>query len=305
MCRQAAWWRKHCRSSASWLLFLPGVYGATGPSSDFTQSIRPVLAENCAGCHNPSRPRNPANFLKAQTAKDLEADRGLWHNVAAQLRNRTMPPVASKLSEDDRLRVAAWIDNQLRQTACSGADYAGAATFRRLNRREYHNTIRDLLGVDFDVSLTFPADGTGGSGFDTNGDTLYVPPVLMERYLGAAQQILDRVIITPPLQKAYVPGPVAAGAEYSITIPAYVDGDYTVVAAQEGTDSPAKLILKVDGVAAGPLVGRNYNGGPVTRKSALTKAIMARNLSRIQIHLVRGDHLLSLGAGDVAARITN
>lgn len=284
---------------------LPAVMlGATGPTAEFTESIRPVLAENCGGCHNPSRPRNPANFLRAQTAKDMEGDRGLWHNVAAQLRNRTMPPVASRLSEEDRLRVATWIDNQLRQTACSGADYAGASTYRRLNRREYHNTIRDLLGVDFDVSLVFPADGTGGSGFDTNGDTLYVPPVLMERYLSAAQQILDRVIITPPLEKTFVPGQVAAGAEYAMTIPVYVDGDYTVVASQQGTDSPATLILKVDGVAAGPLVGRNY-GGPKTRKSANTLAIMARNLTRIQVHLVRGEHVLSLGAGDAPARITN
>ncbi len=255
-------------------------------------------------CHNPSKPRNPANFLKAQTAKDMEADRGLWHNVAAQLRNRTMPPIASKLTEDDRLRVASWIDNQLRQTACSGGDYAGASSFRRLNRREYHNTIRDLLGVDFDVSLVFPADGTGGSGFDTNGDTLYVPPVLMERYLSAAQQILDRVIITPPLARAFTPGPVAAGAPYAMAVPVYLDGDYTVVASQEGTETPANLILKVDGVVAGPLRGRNNNGGPVTRKSALTKATLARNLSRIQVRLTRGDHTLEIGAGDVAAHIT-
>ncbi len=287
------------------LLPLLSAQAATAPSAtDFTQSIRPVLAENCAMCHNPSKPRNPANFLKAQTAKDMEADRGLWHNVAAQLRNRTMPPIASKLTEDDRLRVAAWIDNQLRQTACTGGDYAGASSFRRLNRREYHNTIRDLLGVDFDVSLVFPADGTGGSGFDTNGDTLYVPPVLMERYLSAAQQILDRVIITPPLSRELVPGPVDAGAEYSMTIPAYLDGDFTVQASQQGTDAPARLVLKVDGVVAGPLVGRNFNGGPVTRKSALTKAIMARNNSRIQVRLTRGDHVLSIGAGEAAARIT-
>jgi cytochrome c553 len=288
---------------ALWLV--PGLMlGATGASVDFTQSIRPVLAENCGTCHNPSKPRNPANFLKAQTAKDIEADRGLWHNVASQLRNRTMPPVASKLSEDDRLRVATWIDTQLRQTACSGGDYAGAATLRRLNRREYHNTIRDLLGVDFDVSLIFPADGTGGSGFDTNGETLYVPPVLMERYMTAAQQILDRVIITPPLAKAFVPGPVAAGAEYAMKIPVYLDGDYTVVASQEGTETPAKLILKVDGVVAGNLQGRNNFGGPATRKSALTKATLARNLARIQLRLTRGDHMLTIGAGDVAAKIT-
>jgi mono/diheme cytochrome c family protein len=289
------------------LALVPGLLlAASAPVPDFTTSIRPVLAANCGMCHNPSQPRNPANFLKAQTAKDIQADRGLWHNVVAQLRNRTMPPIANQLSEEDRLRIAAWIDDDLRKTACSAGDYAGAAAFRRLNRREYHNTIRDLLGIDYDVSLIFPADGTGGSGFDTNGETLYIPPVLMERYMTAAQQILDRVIITPPLQKAYTPpAKIAAGAEYTINLPVYLDGDYTVVAAQEGTDSPVKLTLKVDGVAAGTLAGRNNNGGPVTRKSELTKAIMARNLARIQVRLTRGEHVLSLGAGDAPAGITS
>src|SRR3954467_13022343 len=85
-------------------------------NDEFAQSIRPVLAQNCAACHNPANPRNRINFLKAQTAKDVETNRGLWRDVSAQLRNRTMPPVDSKLSEDDRLRVATWIDRRLLAT---------------------------------------------------------------------------------------------------------------------------------------------------------------------------------------------
>src|SRR5947208_11066714 len=86
---------------------------ATSPANDeFTQSIRPVLAQNCSACHNPNNPRNRINFLKAAASKDIEADRGLWRDVATQLRNRTMPPVDSKLTEDDRLRVSNWIDNR-------------------------------------------------------------------------------------------------------------------------------------------------------------------------------------------------
>ena len=109
-----------------------------------------------------------------------------------------MPPVASNLTEADRIRVAFWIDGRLRDTACSAAPFAGAPAIRRLNRREYHNTVRDLLGVEFDAVQLFPADGTGGAGFDTNGETLFTPPVLMERYMEAAQEILDRAIVTPP-----------------------------------------------------------------------------------------------------------
>src|SRR3954447_10311170 len=172
-------------------------------ADEFAQTIRPVLAQNCATCYNPSNPKNRINFLKAATSKDIESNRGLWKDVAVQLRNRTMPPVDSKLTEDDRLRVSTWIDNRLRQTACLVGEYAGAVALRRLNRREYHNTIRDLLGVDYNVSELFPADGTGGAGFDTNGETLFIPPLLMERYMEAAQQILDRAIVTPDLSKTF------------------------------------------------------------------------------------------------------
>src|SRR6266550_7633230 len=91
---------------------------AADASAEFA-GVRAVLAENCAACHNAAKARGPANFLKAQTAKDIESDRGLWRNVAAQLRNRTMPPVASKLSEEDRFRVAKWVEDRLRQTACN------------------------------------------------------------------------------------------------------------------------------------------------------------------------------------------
>ena len=178
-------------------------FAATDNFDEFARSIRPVLAQHCGGCHDPANTKNPADFLKAQSAKDMESKRGLWRNVAAQMRNRSMPPIASKLTEEDRLRVATWVENRLRETACNVGEFAGAVAIRRLNRREYRNTVHDLLGVDLDVSEIFPADGSGGSGFDTNGETLYVGQLLSERYIEAAQQALDRAIITPPLVRNF------------------------------------------------------------------------------------------------------
>ena len=221
------------------------------------ESIRPVLKEHCGNCHS----RGNANFL----SKEIEQDRGLWRSVSAQLRNRTMPPVASKLTEADRLRVAQYIDQRLRATACSIGDYAGAGPIRRLNRREYRNTIRDLIGLDLDLAGLFPADGTGGAGFDTNGDTLYIQPLLMERYLQAAQQILDRAIVTPRLVRQ------GSGTQ---AVAIYVDGMYTVRAA-----APAGTKLEVDGADAGalaPLRGRNAS------------------LSAAQVKLDRGTHEIKL-----------
>jgi cytochrome c553 len=271
-------------------------------ADDFATSVRPVLAENCAACHNPNNPKNRINFLKATTAKDVEANRGLWRDVATQLRNRTMPPVDSKLTEDDRLRVALWIDKDLRQTACFAGDFAGAIAIRRLNRREYHNTIRDLLGVDYNVSELFPADGTGGAGFDTNGETLFVPPLLMERYLEAAQQILDRAIVTPPLAKDFTGAELlpaspkatgirelSPGQDLSAPVSIYLDGDYTVRVTLDRREGMGSLTLKVDGASTGvPLVAAPAGRGG--RGPARPPAV------QVQVRMTRGLRLLSIAA---------
>ncbi len=269
-------------------------HGASG--DEFAQSIRPVLLRNCSPCHGP---KTRVNFLKAETSNDLETNRGLWRNVAAQLRNRTMPPMESALTEDDRLRVSSWVENRLRQTACAVGDFAGAVALRRLNRREYHNTIRDLLGVDFNVAEIFPADGTGGAGFDTNGETLYIPPLLMERYLEAAQQIVDRAIVTPNLSKTVMaaemlPSPAVPansarelkpGEELTAPVSIYLDGNYEVRVPVEPRDGGGTLVLKVDGAAAIPLGSQPGRGGAAAAGGIFGRGVPA---FRVQVRLARG-----------------
>lgn len=259
-------------------------FAASDPAAEFAESIRPVLVQNCGGCHNPANAKNPANFLKASTAADLQHDRRLWRSVAAQLRNRTMPPVASKLTEEDRLRVSQWVETQLRASACSNGDSAGAAAVRRLNRREYHNTIRDLLGVDFDVTALFPADGTGGAGFDTNGDTLYIPPMLMERYLQAAQQVLDRAIVSPRLSKIFSAEDLGPGLTKSISI--YEDGDYDIRLSLEPEGLAGKWRLQVDGADSGALTAPRRPARPGTSNN------FVGGLARLE----RGTHVLAVVA---------
>ena len=253
------------------------------PQDEFAQSIRPVLAENCVACHNPKNPRNRVDFLKAKAGGDIESNRGLWRNVAAQLRNRTMPPVETKLTEDDRLRVSAWIDNRLRQTACAVGDYAGAVALRRLNRREFHNTIRDALGVDFNVAELFPSDGTGGAGFDTNGETLFIPPLLMERYMEAAQQIVDRAIVTPDLVKTFTAAQALPGKDFSILTSIYVDGDYDISLAVERKDGMGTLVLKVDGGSGVPLAARAQGRGGLRPPTMGVQVRLARGLRMLSV----------------------
>ncbi len=277
--------------------------GAPPAPDVFVKTIRPVLAANCVPCHDPVKSKNPANFLTAQTAKDIEAKRGLWRNVAAQLRNRSMPPGNSKITELERLTVADWVEGRLRETACLAGDYAGAGALRRLNRREYHNTVRDLLGVDFAVAALLLADGTGGAGFDTNGETLYTGPLLTERYLEAAQQILDRAIITPPLSKTIpVADLTAADGELAATLTIFVDGTYDV---RITTDQAVKPELKVDGVVAGTMAsGGGRGAGRAGRAPAGGRGFQPPSPSAtVQLHLARGVHVLSFAPG--AAKVTD
>ncbi len=257
------------------LLFAPLICVAADPAHEFDSAVRPVLVQNCSACHM----RGHAPFGTAKTLADVDANRGLWRNVATQLRNRTMPPRDSKLAEEDRLRIASWIDGRLKATACNTGDFAGPAVTRRLNRREYHNTIRDLLGVDYEVSAMLPADGTGGAGFDTNGETLYVPPLLLERYMEAAQQVLDRVIVTPPVNKKF-------DAAESVTVPVYLEGAYDVSVAYESpVETEVRLSLKVDGGEVGTMA--NYKRGMNNGKPRPGPAVL-----RMQVNLNRGTHTL-------------
>jgi len=79
---------------------------------------------------------------------------------------------------------------------CSKVKNVGRVTLRRLNRVEYNNTIRDLVGVDFQPAADFPADDVG-YGFDNIGDVLSTTPLLFEKYVAAAETVFQKAIIVP------------------------------------------------------------------------------------------------------------
>src|SRR6266478_6366711 len=90
--------------------------------------------------------------------------------------------------------ITNWVTSCFFKCDCNHPD-PGRVTIRRLNRAEYNNTIRDLVGVDFQPADDFPADDSG-YGFDNIGDVLSLPPVLLEKYLAAARKILNKAIVT-------------------------------------------------------------------------------------------------------------
>ena len=228
----------------------------------FATAIRPLLMQTCGDCHHPEDDENVVRFLEATARGAMDDDRELWHSVAEQLRNRTMPPAdAEQPSEADRLMLADWIDRTLRETACVDGPFAGITVARRLNRVEYENTIRDLFGLTLGFDDTLPADGSGGEGFDNNGETLYLQPMLFERYVAASQQILDKAIVSPPIDRAFsaaelipnvsgdvrtVPTKSEAAAVFSI----YEDGPVTMrIDLAKPLPTSGTVVVKVDGLA--------------------------------------------------------
>src|SRR5690606_31316590 len=125
------------------------------------------------------------------------------------------------------------------------------------------NTIRDLVGPQLGFDESFPTDGSGGEGFDNNGETLFLPPMLMERYVEAAQQILDAAIVTPPIDRRFAATDFAPAADNSSEhrrleaqqeiiagFVVYVAGDYELRIDARPADEETRLVLKLDGLPA-------------------------------------------------------
>ena len=129
----------------------------------------------------------------------------------------------------------------------------GHVTARRLNRAEYNNTVRDLLAIDFQPAADFPADDSG-YGFDNIGDVLSLSPILMEKYLAAAERIAKAAVLPPPLPQATMVrhgrgenrgSTKAPGLIVSHRFP--VEGDYTFVVTLANRPDPVRVNLSLDG----------------------------------------------------------
>jgi len=163
----------------------------------YTEQVRPLLETYCFDCHTDEGAEADLRLEPFTTVAELRDGRATWLKVLAQLQLQHMPPAdADQPTAEERKMLVEWIDRTINTVDCSGPVSPGRVTLRRLNRHEYRNTIRDLLGIDFEPAEDFPADDVG-YGFDNIGDVLSLPPLLMEKYLAAAEEISRRVMATP------------------------------------------------------------------------------------------------------------
>ena len=160
----------------------------------FDKQVKPVLEEFCWDCHGDGAKKGGLALDKHVSPKEMLSDRQMWKHVLENMSQRVMPPDRKPQPNDQqRDLVAKWIEEEVFQTDCSNPD-PGRVTIRRLNRAEYNNTIRDLVGVDFQPAADFPADDSG-YGFDNIGDVLSLPPIMLEKYLAAAEKVMDSAIV--------------------------------------------------------------------------------------------------------------
>src|SRR5205823_4745520 len=165
----------------------------------FARDVLPFLKAHCFHCHGKEDGENKADLTLSKYTDDLsvQQDRKVWDNVLHMLRAGEMPPMERKRPPAAEIEaVIQSIEGVLANLDCSKAPNVGRVTVRRLNRAEYDNTIRDLLGVDFQPATDFPQDDVG-YGFDNIGDVLSTTPLLFERYLAAAESVLEKVIVLP------------------------------------------------------------------------------------------------------------
>jgi hypothetical protein len=181
-------------------LFPAAVWAAEPALTSFEREIKPVLEQYCYGCHGDGESKGGVTLDGFKTDADIKNHK-LWMRVLKNTRSHIMPPAdEDELPPEEIEKLAKWIKRD-----ALGLDPArpdpGRVTVRRLNRVDYRNTIKELVGVEFDTQKEFPADDTG-HGFDNIGDVLTISPMLLEKYLDAAQAVISQAVPTRPLAVA-------------------------------------------------------------------------------------------------------
>ncbi len=178
----------------------PAIGATAAPSlqQGFDQTVRPFVAKYCTGCHSGKMPA--AQFdLKSYTSMDMVSeDFGRWSLVADRLTAKEMPPKPMPAPPDEaRQQVIAWIQSVRAEEIRKSAGDPGVVMARRLSSAEYNYTIRDLTSQDMQITKQFPVDPANTAGFDNSGESLTMSPALLNKYLQAAREVANHLVLTP------------------------------------------------------------------------------------------------------------
>ena len=175
---------------------------AAGPVT-LEEHIKPLLKEYCLDCHNPKKKKGDVDLALLSENANVGENREIWEKIAELTEAGEMPPEKKPQPTDEqRETLLKFIDGQLAKVDCKLDKNPGRVTIRRLNREEYKNTVRDLLGVKYEPE-DFPNDEVG-YGFDNIGDVLSLSPMLMEKFVAAAAEIAGKAIVADGEVKPFI-----------------------------------------------------------------------------------------------------
>lgn len=256
-------------------VILASLFAAAGTGAAWGQSaavqarwkseIQPLVETYCYDCHGDGVKKGELDLDRYPGFREMQQHREVWKRVRDHLKNHLMPPSdEDQPSDDERRKILTWIDDAVFPVDPAHPD-PGRVTLRRLNRIEYQNTLRDLLGVEVKVMDLIPPDDAG-YGFDNIGDVLTLSPAHLERYLEAARVSLDRAVKPGPMPppETVIPGERLEGGgsrsedgyllfksgEASTSFKPPRPGPYRITLTASGTlggDEGPQMELRVDG----------------------------------------------------------
>jgi hypothetical protein len=194
----------------------------------FKESVAPFLQRFCVKCHNEKRTDGELDLTQFKGFDDTVKQATRWENLTGRVRANEMPPEGAKLPPNElrqkfvkyaRLVAAKVPKNDCNTIASDHTQnfYSGHVMSRRLSRGEYDNTIRDLIGLDLQLSREFPSDGAGGEGFDTTGDALFTSAIHIERYLAAANRTMG-ILFESEKQSRFTPSQIKSARDKLIFV---------------------------------------------------------------------------------------
>jgi len=181
------------------ILAMPAAEGANSAlDQQFEQTVRPFVTRYCAGCHSGNTPAAQFDLKAYSTMDTVVRDYPRWALVLEKLTAKEMPPAPMpQPPAEGRQQVIDWIKALRLNVARTNAGDPGLVMARRLSSAEYNYTIRDLTGVDIRPAREFPVDPANTAGFDNSGESLSMSPALLNKYLQAAREVGDDIVLTP------------------------------------------------------------------------------------------------------------
>jgi hypothetical protein len=205
-------------------LYTAGSRQTPGAADTSAATQQALIKRYCVSCHNEKLKTGGLALDQFDLARAADHPE-VWEKVVQKLRGGVMPPAGLPRPDKDTYEgLTTWIEHKLDSAALATPNPGRRPSFHRLNRTEYRNAIRDLLGIDIDVSSLLPPDNSS-YGFDNIGDILGLSPTLLDGYLEAARRITQEAMGDPAVSRE----------TYTYRVPGDLTQDYRLEGLPFGT----------------------------------------------------------------------